>query len=105
MLRFTIDGMLASRVQWRADAGGGRGRLGHDNDNGPFSIATATTRLDVAITRRLGTYLQYSFYTYNLPTSTDSVLLWTNYRRNTAVVGFDLWIPIYEQVRAPRGPQ
>lgn len=105
MLRFTIDGMLGSRLQWQADAGGGRGRLGHDDDLNPFNIATATTRLDFAITRRLGTYVQYAFYQYNLPTTVDSVLLWTNYQRNTVIVGLDLWVPIYEQVRAPRGPQ
>jgi len=100
----SVGGMFTPRVDWFALAGGGVGQFGFDA-SGRFRSATATTRLNVGLSRRLGTFVQYSFYHYELPPGTDSLPVLDRMSRQSVVAGFNIFVPLYSQVREPGGPQ
>lgn len=101
----SLGGMISKRSDWFVMGAGGVGRFGFDPAAPKFITATATSRLNIGITRRLGGYVQYSFYHYELPPNTAGVALLDRLSRHSVVVGFNVWVPIYQEARAPRGPQ
>lgn len=101
----SIGGMVGKRADWFAMAGGGVGRFGFDPSAAKFRTATATTRLNVGFSRRIGAYVQYSLYHYELPPATEGIALLDQLSRQSAIVGLNVWVPIFQEVKTPRGPQ
>lgn len=100
-----IGGMVTSRTQLFGRLGGGRGRFGVAGEGPRFETAVATARVSQALTRKFGVHVQYSYLHYDGPPEIASVAPLGRFARQTVSAGFNLWIPIHSQVKAPLGPQ
>lgn len=99
-----VSGLLSRRVEWLASVGGGRGQFGFDAST-TFLNAGFVTRTNVAVTRHVALYGQYSFYHYEISTDVPSIGLRPQLDRQAIAVGISVWVPIINQVRAPRDPR
>lgn len=100
-----FGGLLAPRLQWAAAAGGGKGRVGLDGD-GTFTTATAASRISVGLTRRLGTFVHYSYFYYDAsPGSSIDLGSLGGSSRHSVIVGLNVWVPIYDRMKVPRDPE
>ena len=99
-----VRGMLATRVQWMTTISAGKGRLGFD-DGGRYTTGHTQSRLNWAITRRLGLFAEYSIYYHQLPQAPTRFTLPDQLSRQAFAIGFNTWIPIVNKVRAPRDPE
>jgi hypothetical protein len=100
----TVSGMLADRIEWTAAFGASKGRVGF-NAADDFTSYTGTSRLSAGVTRHLGIYTEYSYYRYDLPLGSTSVLLLPQMSRQAISVGLSAFVPIFTRVREPRDPR
>jgi hypothetical protein len=100
----TVDGMFSKRAEWMTTIAAGRGTFGFDND-GRYATGHTLSRLNVAITRRLGFFAEYSIYYYKVPSTPTAFVMPGQLSRQAVAVGFNTWIPILNKVRAPRDPE
>jgi hypothetical protein len=99
-----LGGQLALRVKWSASGGYSRGTVGYGSDK--FTGASATSRLDIAITRSLAAYAQYGYYHYDMPPGSSAVNLISSFSRQMGTVGLSLSLRlINNDARAPRPNQ
>jgi hypothetical protein len=99
-----VDGMFSKRAEWMATISAGKGTFGFDND-GRYTTGHTLTRLNLAITRRLGLFAEYSIYYHKLPPTPTAFVMPGQVARQAFAVGFNTWIPILNKVRAPRDPE
>jgi hypothetical protein len=100
-----FGGMLAPRLQWAFAGGGGRGRIGIEGDS-TFRTATAATRVSVGLTRKIGTFVHYSYFYYDaLPGSRIVLEQLGKTSRHSVVAGFNVWVPLYDHMKVPRDPE
>jgi hypothetical protein len=100
----TLSGMLADRIEWSAAFGASKGQVGFDAA-GDFVSYTGNSRLSAGVTRHLGIYAEYSYYHYDLPRGSTSVLLLPQMSRQAISVGLSAYVPIFTRVREPRDPR
>lgn len=100
----TVSGMLADRVQWTAAVGASRGQVGFESQES-FVSYTGTSRLSAGLTHHLGLYAEYSYYHYNLPAGSTTIVLLPQLSRQSVSVGFSAFVPIFTRVRTPRDPR
>jgi hypothetical protein len=100
----SISGMLSKRWDWYTNISAGRGRYGFDSPD-DFATAQLTSRMNFALTPRLGFYGQYAAYYYQLPPTPTSMILLGQVSRQALTFGFNTWVPIVNRVRAPRDPE
>lgn len=98
-----VGGQLSWRIRWSAGTGYTRGAIGFGSDR--FSAYSGTSRLDVALNRKLALYGQYAYYRYQLPQGSSALDLVPRFSRQVATVGLSLSVPLINQVRPPRPPQ
>jgi len=99
-----VSGMLSMRSEWLTTISAGQGRFGFDDD-GRYVTAQTMSRLNWALTRRIGIYAQYALYHYKLPPTPTGFVLPNQLSRQAFAVGLNTWIPIINRVRAPRDPE
>jgi hypothetical protein len=99
-----VGGMFSKRAGWMTTISAGKGRFGFDND-GRYATGHTLSRLNVAITRRLGLFAEYSIYYHKLPPTPTAFVMPDQLSRQSFAVGFNTWIPILNKVRAPRDPE
>jgi hypothetical protein len=100
-----VGGQFAPRLQWALTASGGQGRAGIESDS-TFVTAVAATRLSLALTRTLGSYVQYHYFYYDaLP---DSLAVYSQLgksSRQSVTFGLNVWVPLYERMKVIRDPE
>lgn len=96
-----VGGLLSRRVRWKTGVGYSRGTVGFGTAN-TFSTYSGATRLELALTRRLGVYGQYAYYRYRVPAGSTAAELVPRFARQAATAGLTLWVPIVNEVRTPR---
>jgi hypothetical protein len=99
-----VRGMLSPRAQWTTTLSAGKGRFGFD-DVRPHTTAHTMSRLNWAITRRLGLFAEHAVYYHKLRHIPTSFALPDQLSRQAFAVGFNTWIPILNKERAPRDPE
>jgi hypothetical protein len=82
----------------------GKGRFGFD-DGGRYTTGRTQSRLNWALTRRLGVFVEHSVYYHKLPETPAGFTLPDQLSRQAFAIGFNTWIPILNKVRAPRDPE
>jgi hypothetical protein len=93
-----LGGQLATRVKWSSGAGASRGVIGFSGA-GSLITYSATSSLNVAVTRKLGLYTQYSYYRYQAPVGSNDLILLAQFARQAVSAGLSIWVPILN----PRG--
>jgi hypothetical protein len=97
-----FGGMLAPRLQWAFAGGGGKGRLGIEGDS-TFRTATAATRISVGLSRKIGTFVHYSYFYYDaLPGSRIVLEQLGTTSRHSVIAGINVWVPLYDRMKVPR---
>ena len=100
-LAVSMSGLLSHRIEFMTMLSGKRGRFGYEGERGPFTMAGATTSLNIALARRLGVYAQYGFYHHSAPTDAFSITAIGELSRQTFTAGITTWIPVYTRERTP----
>ena len=71
----------------------------------PFVIAQFSSRLNFALTQRLGVFAQYAVYYHTLPATQTHFAMFGNVSRQAVTVGLNTWVPIINRMRVPRDPE
>lgn len=99
-----VGGMFSKRAEWLTTISAGKGTFGFDN-NGRYATGNTLSRLNWALTRRLGVFAEYSVYYHKIPPTVVAFVVPNQVSRQAFAVGFNTWIPILNKVRAPRDPE
>jgi hypothetical protein len=94
----SLAGMFSTRVQFSAHVTAARGSSAFSDATG-FGSITGTSQLSIALTRYVGTYVQYSAYSYEVPPSAITLDMPSRMARQVISVGLSFYIPVYEKVR------
>jgi hypothetical protein len=94
-----VSGLMALRTKWSAAGGYTHGSIGFGGSD--FTVYSASSRLELALTRSLGLYGQYSYYRYQVPAGSSDLDILTRLSRQTGTVGLTLWVPIINDLRRP----
>ena len=94
----TVSGMLAPRIEWSGALAASRGRIGFEN-LGTFVTYRGTSRLSAGVTRYLGLYAEYSYYSYALPAGSTSIAVLPQLSRQALSVGLSAYVPIFTRMR------
>jgi hypothetical protein len=98
-----LAGLVMWRVKWSMGAGYTRGTVGFGSND--FSVYSGTSRFDLAITRMLALFGQYAYYHYEVPPGSSALNLVPRFSRQVATVGLTVWVPLINDVRAPKQPR
>jgi hypothetical protein len=76
--------------------------VGFDTPDSFFTY-TFTTRLERALSRRMGVFAQYGYYKYQVPQNSTQLPLFSMFSRNIVTGGLTFWAPIISdsRVRTP----
>jgi hypothetical protein len=99
-----VRGMFSKRAEWMTTVSAGKGTFGFDTD-GRYATGHTLSRLNLAITRRVGLFVEHSIYYHKLPPTPTAFVMPGQLSRQAFAVGFNTWIPILNKVRAPRDPE
>jgi hypothetical protein len=97
-----VGGLATSRIKLSAGAGYTHGTIGFDGTD--FSTYSGSTRADIALTRRLALFGQYAYYHYEVPPASSVLALVPRFSRQVVTVGLSVWVPLINDVRAPKRP-
>jgi hypothetical protein len=100
----SISGMPSRRTEWDTTLSAGRGRFGYA-ESGDFASAQLASRFNVAVTPRLGVFLQYAAYYYDVPRGQATFPLLGQVSRQALSAGISTWLPLIHRLRAPRDPE
>jgi hypothetical protein len=89
-----FGGQLASRLKWSSSGALVRSTVGFSSPSDVFLTYTATSKLDLAMTRSLGLYTQYAYYWYQVPNGSSALPLLPTFGRQSLTAGFSVWVPI-----------
>jgi hypothetical protein len=103
-LTASVSGMTSRRTEWLNHVSVGRGQFGFGTP-GKFLTSYFNSRFNVALTSKLGVFVQYVTYYYKLPPTQTTVNVMGQLSRQSVTVGINTWIPIVNKVRAPRDPE
>lgn len=93
-----LGGQLSRRVNFTSGLTMARGYIGLDSSR-HFDTVNGSSALQLAFTRRLGAFTQYSYYHLSTPPNSSTLPLLSNYRGHSAVVGLNLFAPLYNNPR------
>jgi hypothetical protein len=97
-----VGGMTTNRVKLSAGGGYTHGTIGFDGTE--FSSYSGVARADLALTRLLALFGQYAYYHYEVPPASGVLALVPRFSRQVATVGLSVWVPVINDVRAPKRP-
>ena len=70
-----------------------------------MEMYSADTRLVFAMTRHLGLFTQYAFYSYMPPANATQTVLQRQFSRQIVSVGIQAWVPLVDKDKVPRDPR
>jgi hypothetical protein len=95
-----LRGQLTRQLQWSSGGLVSRSSIGFGG--GSFTQSMASSQLTLALNRSLGLYGQYAYYYSKIPADA-TVLQWVpTLTRHTGTVGLTMWLPVFNEKRAPR---
>jgi hypothetical protein len=95
-----LSGLIAPRIQSFANVGLSRGSVGYLGGS-DFTAYTGTAGASIALTRQLGFFGQYTYYSYSVPAGSTALQLIPQFSRQSISVGLKMWVPIINE-RSPR---
>jgi hypothetical protein len=97
-----FGGLVNPRTRWGVGGAFSRGTVGFDTPDSFFTY-TFTTRLERALSRRMGVFAQYGYYKYQVPQNSTQLPLFSMFSRNIVTGGLTFWAPIISdsRVRTP----
>lgn len=96
-----LGGQLARRISWTSGVGLSRGQVGLGTTDS-FVTQTASSGLNFGLTRRIGAYVQYTYYRNRLPMGLTTLPILSAYSRNTVTTGLSIWQSIFNTERGRR---
>jgi hypothetical protein len=93
-----LTGQLLTRLSWTTSATWLRGYIGLDSSRHYDSSSVGST-LSFALARRVGTFVQYTYYTNRLPAGASTLSALSNFDRQTVAAGLTLFEPIFNSQR------
>jgi hypothetical protein len=95
-LTASISGYVNRRVMFRAFPSYARGTAGVGAQSNPYDSLASTTRLEVALGRRVALYGEHFYYRYAFANKTalPPMVAASGLNRNGARVGLTLWTPV-----------
>jgi hypothetical protein len=100
-LTASINGLIATRVEWWAKMSAAHGEEG-SGLRGAITEYTGSSRLTIAITRRIAAYGQFTYYHHEIPPGLAAFELRSLIARQRVSAGISLWLPLATEMRAPR---
>ena len=106
ILRDSVSGGVSNqfgrRMTWSAQAGYIRGNIGFGSTASHYTSSNAGGSLNVALTRRIGMFTDYSVYRYDVPAGSTVFTSLQKFSRQSVSAGLSLWAPIISDKRSPR---
>ena len=96
-----VSNQFGRRLNWTAQAGYARGVIGFES-TGHYNSYNAGTGLNIAVTRRVGLFTDYSYYRYDVPVGATVFTSLDKFSRQSVTVGLSLWAPLIADKRSPR---
>ena len=96
-----LGGLVAPRLHWTAGAAFSRGLIGFVGAN-DFTVYSGTTRIEVAVARRVAVFGQYTYYRYDVPSGSTVLQSAPRLARQAGTVGLAVWVPIINEARLRR---
>ena len=97
-----VSNQLNRRASWSAQAGYTRGGIGFGSAAGHYNAYNAGGSLNVALTRRIGMFTDYSVYRYDIPSGSTVFPSLQQFSRQTVSAGLSLWAPLISDKRSSR---
>jgi hypothetical protein len=106
LLRDAVSGGVSNqfnrRTTWSAQAAYLRGNIGFESGAAHYTSYTAGGSLNVALTRRIGMFTDYSVYHYDVPAGSTVFSSLSKFSRQTVSAGMSLWAPLISDKRSSR---
>jgi len=96
-----IGGQLSPRVGVTSSAALSRGYIGLDSRRS-LTAYSAVAMMSFAVTRRIATFANYTYYVANVPSNASTLPLPSNLSRQSVSVGLSFWAPIFSKPRVRR---
>ncbi len=98
-VRAGVNNQLGRRAAWSVQVGYERGEIGYD-DTGSYNSVTAGGGVNVAVTRHVGIFTDYSIYRYEVPPGATVFTSLSKFARHSVSAGLTLWAPIISDKRS-----
>jgi len=100
-----ISNQVGRKTTWSAVAAWEHGSIGFDSAAGAagnFDAYNAGGGINVALTRRIGFFTDYSFYRYDVPAGSTTFTSLSRFSRQSITAGLSLWAPLIADKRSFR---
>jgi hypothetical protein len=98
-----VSNQVGRRVSWSAVVGYQHGTLGFGADAlGTTDSYNAGGGINMAVSRRLGLFTDYSFYRYEVPSGATVFASLTRFSRQSVTAGLSVWLPLISETRSFR---
>ena len=92
-----VSSQLSRRINWSAQTAYIRGGIGFDSTASHYSAYNAGTGFNMAVTRRMSIYTDYSFYRYDVPGGSTVFTSLSQFSRQGVSAGLSLWAPLISE--------
>jgi hypothetical protein len=100
----TLNGLFGIRTILISRVSASRAQVGFASTD-TFTTYTGSSKVSVGLSQKLGAYLEYSYYHYNLPAGSTVFELRPRLSRQAVSAGISLWLPLATEMRLPRDPR
>ena len=92
-----VSNQLSRRINWSAQAAYVRGGIGFESTSSHYNSYNAGTSMNMAVTRRVSIYTDYSFYRYDVPGGSTVFTSLSQFSRQAVSAGLSLWHPLISE--------
>jgi hypothetical protein len=97
-----FSNQLGRRASWSAQAGYVHGNIGFGSTSSNYNSYQAGGGLNIAVTRRLSMFTDYSFYQYDVPAGATTFTSLQKFSRQSVTAGLSVWAPLVADKRSTR---
>lgn len=97
-----INNQLNRRTTWSGQVALQRGNIGFGSNTPTFKSYNAGGGVQVAMTRYLGLFTDYSFYRYDVPAGSTVFTSLSRFSRHSITAGLSVWAPLIADKRSAR---
>jgi hypothetical protein len=91
-----LNNQLGRRASWSLQGGVVRGGIGFESA-GHYHSYNVGGGLNMAVTRRIGMFTDYSLYRYDVPAGSTVFTVMPTYSRQSVTAGLTLWVPLISE--------
>ena len=97
-----VNDQLGRRVTWSTQVSYSHNGIGFSSSSQNYDAYNAGGGITVALTRRIGLYTDYSFYSYEMPAGATVFTSLPEFSRQSVTAGLTLWAPLIADKRSSR---